>query len=208
MKESIVAYKVIVEKLTLRVAYIVDASVSELFDALWPPVKYSYLNWVGAVSAEAVAEPWNYVVRAGELVCDVNSAVDTHQEQLGARRAAMLLQLARTIDAYRRVAFKGCVFAQQHIYDIKADEARRCLADAQTREPDPLSYPFVDGDARHDGISLYKAANLIIFRHTQQRQILQASEQKRRYYTRQILCATLQGANALQTELDEYERRA
>jgi hypothetical protein len=211
------AYTVIVEKTSNRVVYIQDADLPIVFETLWPPVSHHYHTWSAPIASDIEATPWNFLSHwPGFITSLVTVESEIEAYILQRTRAHMLLQLAKTTNAYRRVAFKNEPFAQEVVYALKTEEAQKYLSKRETMSGLAssaiivnLEYPFLTDEAAHDSISLFQAATLIMFRHTQQRQILQASEQKRRYYTRQILSAVQPSQLAdLQQDLNNYEQRA
>lgn len=197
-------YTIVVDKSDSRLVFVMNAHQPQLFDALWPTVQYNYAMWVGELNQQQRERPWNYVFQGNNLVASEPGSDYAANAAENTRRAHMLIQVARATNRHRRMVLKEDLIGQDLVYQMKTDEAQRFLADT-TQNVD--GYPWLLAAANFDNVTVTQAAHQVMFRYTQATQVLQHTENRRRYLTRRILTVPVTKLETVQSELTDYERR-
>ena len=185
-----------------RLMFTIDANVPHLFDALWPSIGFNYLYWNEALPQGVFQTPWDFVIRDNKIVYEPYSNSELAKEN--AARARLLLQLARATNRHRRQVIKEDLIGQDLIYNFKAQEAYRFLADVN--QP-AANFPWIQNAATFESLTMEQAARQIVFRYTQAQEMLSHTENQRRRFTKLILTTPWRDLEIVATELRDYERR-
>lgn len=185
-----------------RLAFTFDSNVPHVLDALWPSIGFNYLYWSEPIDTAVLQAPWNYVIRDNKIVYEACNNSEAARESVA--RAKLLLQLARATNRHRRQVIKEDLIGQDLIYNIKAQEAHRFLADVT--QP-AAGFPWLQNAATFEGLTMEQSARQIVFRYTQAHEMLSHTENQRRRFTRLILTTPWRELETVATELRDYERR-
>lgn len=200
-------FTVIVDKSSLRVVFVAHAQAPLLLDALYPPVGFNYITWLGQVDESVRRAPWEYVVSGNEFVKntpDRNTMQSLIENQA---RGMLLMELAKGINRYRRQVLKEDLVGQDAVYAAKVREAQSWISLVNMGSANEAHFPWLQEAAAHDSITLTQAAEAIIFRHTQAMELLRHSERRRRALTRSILETPFNELQRVADEVREYVRR-
>ena len=202
-------FTVIVNKTSLRVVFVAHAQAPLLLDALYPPVGYNYITWLGQIDERVRRAPWEYVVSGNEFVKNLDDQNTMQSLIENQARGMLLLELAKGVNRYRRQVLKEDLLGQDVVYNAKVTEAHAWIAqrDLNMGGNTEAHFPWLRDAAAHDGVTLDQAAEAVIFRHTQAMELLRHSERRRRALTRSILETPFNELQRVADEVREYVRR-